>query len=106
MQESASDKARDPELEEVPGVWASLGGETAQDLSYKKRQFLFVGATIPQNGKKTVGAILKQWYPNATWVEGNKLHCTVPTVTHRFMVSVLSRVICSRRELKAVGATI
>jgi hypothetical protein len=67
------------------GVWAMLGGETAQDLAHKRRQFLFVGATIPQNGKHTPGALLKKWYPNSTWVEGSQLHRSVRDVTHQWL---------------------
>jgi hypothetical protein len=61
-----------------------LGGETAQDLAHKRRQFIFVGATIPQNGKHTPGALLKKWYPNSTWVEGSQLHRSVRDVTHEW----------------------
>ena len=82
MMQEEEEEAEEERFE--AGVWAMLGGETAQDLAHKRRQFLFVGATIPQNGKHTPGALLKKWYPNSTWVEGSQLHRSVRDVTHQW----------------------
>ena len=47
--------------------------------NYKRsKQYIFVAATLPVNGKKTAGAVLKQMFPNAIWVSGNYLHCHNP----------------------------
>lgn len=47
--------------------------------SYERsKQYIFVAATLPVNGKKTAGAVLKQMFPDAIWVSGNYLHCHNP----------------------------
>ncbi|MCI21062.1 DEAD-box ATP-dependent RNA helicase 22-like, partial [Trifolium medium] len=44
----------------------------------RSKQYVFVAATLPVNGKKTAGALLKHMFPNAEWVSGNYLHCHNP----------------------------
>lgn len=44
----------------------------------RSKQYVFVAATLPVNGKKTAGQVLKQMFPNANWVSGNYLHCHNP----------------------------
>ena len=44
----------------------------------RSKQYIFVAATLPVNGKKTAGAILKHMFPDAEWVSGNYLHCHNP----------------------------
>lgn len=44
----------------------------------RSKQYIFVAATLPINGKKTAGAVLKQRFPDAHWVSGNFLHCHNP----------------------------
>lgn len=46
---------------------------------YKRsKQYIFVAATLPVNGKKTAGGVLKRMYPDASWVTGNYVHCHNP----------------------------
>lgn len=40
----------------------------------RSKQYIFVAATLPINGKKTAGAVLKQMFPDAYWISGNYLH--------------------------------
>lgn len=40
----------------------------------RSKQYIFVAATLPSNGKKTAGAVLKRMFPDANWVSGNYLH--------------------------------
>lgn len=40
----------------------------------RSKQYIFVAATLPVNGKKTAGAVLKKMFPDANWVSGNYLH--------------------------------
>lgn len=40
----------------------------------KSKQYIFVAATLPVNGKRTAGGILKQMFPEANWISGNYLH--------------------------------
>lgn len=44
----------------------------------RSKQYIFVAATLPVNGKKTAGAVLKHMFPDANWVSGNYLHCHNP----------------------------
>lgn len=49
------------------------------------RQYAFVGATMPTNGKETVGAKLAAEYPTAIWISGNQLHKTMKQVEFRWV---------------------
>lgn len=40
----------------------------------RSKQYIFVAATLPENGKRTAGGVLKRMFPEATWVSGNYLH--------------------------------
>lgn len=40
----------------------------------RSKQYIFVAATLPLNGKKTPGAVLKKMFPDSNWVSGNYLH--------------------------------
>ncbi|KAG7974878.1 hypothetical protein I3843_06G069900 [Carya illinoinensis] len=51
----------------------------------RSKQYIFVAATLPVNGKKTAGAVLKHMFPNANWVSGNYLHCHNPRLKQRWI---------------------
>lgn len=44
----------------------------------RSKQYIFVAATLPANGKATAGGVLKRMFPEASWVSGNYLHCHNP----------------------------
>lgn len=44
----------------------------------RSKQYIFVAATLPVNGKKTAGAVLRKMFPDASWVSGKYLHCHSP----------------------------
>lgn len=44
----------------------------------RSKQYVFVAATLPVNGKKTAGGMLKRMFPEANWVSGTYLHCHNP----------------------------
>lgn len=46
----------------------------------RSKQYIFVAATLPVNGKKTAGAVLKRMYPEASWVMGNYIHRHNPKI--------------------------
>jgi len=46
-----------------------------KDLELSRRQYIFVGATIPSAGKKSVGQQLERAFPGAKWVRGEWHHC-------------------------------
>lgn len=54
--------------------------------NYKRsKQYIFVAATLPVNGKKTAGGILKYMFPDAEWVYGNYLHCHNPRLEQKWI---------------------
>ena len=40
----------------------------------RSKQYIFVAATLPLNGKRTAGGTLKRMFPEANWVNGSYLH--------------------------------
>ncbi|GLT36498.1 hypothetical protein SLA2020_108710 [Shorea laevis] len=51
----------------------------------RSKQYIFVAATLPLNGKKTAGAVLKKMFPDAVWVSGNYLHCHNPRLEEKWI---------------------
>ncbi len=45
-----------------------------------RRQYVFAAATVMSSGKKTPGAMIRYGFPDATWVEGRRLHRSVASV--------------------------
>jgi len=50
-----------------------------------RRQYVFAAATVMSNGKKTPGAMIKYGFPDATWVQGNRLHRAVSSVQQEWI---------------------
>lgn len=48
------------------------------------RQYCFVGATMPTEGKETVGAKIAKEFSTATWISGQQLHKTMQQVEFRW----------------------
>lgn len=61
-----------------PGSIKSVGWWRVRKNYERSKQYIFVAATLPVNGKKTAGAVLKKMFPDANWVNGNYLHCHNP----------------------------
>lgn len=55
----------------------------------RSKQYIFVAATLPANGKRTAGAVLKKMFPDAEWVNGNYLHCHNPRCYTIFQLPVI-----------------
>ncbi|EOY00351.1 DEA(D/H)-box RNA helicase family protein isoform 5 [Theobroma cacao] len=51
----------------------------------RSKQYIFVAATLPVNGKKTAGAVLKKMFPDANWVSGNYLHYHNPRLKEKWI---------------------
>jgi len=49
------------------------------------RQYAFVAATMPQEGRETVGAKLAADFPNLEWISGGQLHKTIRNVDFRWL---------------------
>lgn len=46
-----------------------------------ERQYVFVAATLPSEGKKSVANDLRRMFPELVWLAGNRLHQGLSTVT-------------------------
>ncbi|TYH25523.1 hypothetical protein ES288_A03G175700v1 [Gossypium darwinii] len=51
----------------------------------RSKQYIFVAATLPVNGKKTAGAVLKKMFPDANWVSGSYLHQHNPRLKEKWI---------------------
>ncbi|GFP96162.1 dead-box ATP-dependent RNA helicase 22 [Phtheirospermum japonicum] len=59
----------------------------------RSKQYIFVAATLPVNGKRTAGGTLKRMFPEANWVSGNYLHRQNPRLQQKWVeVSVETQV--------------
>ncbi|PIA40370.1 hypothetical protein AQUCO_02500218v1 [Aquilegia coerulea] len=56
----------------------------ARKIYNRSKQYIFVAATLPLNGKRTAGGVLKRMFPDAMWVNGNYLHCHNPRLEQRW----------------------
>lgn len=72
----------DDKLVENPETEYEVGNRRdwrrARKMYDRSKQYIFVAATLPVNGKATAGGILKRMFPAANWVSGNYLHCQNP----------------------------
>lgn len=55
----------------------------------RSKQYIFVAATLPSNGKRTAGVVLKKMFTDAIWVNGNYLHCHNPRCCPIFQLPVI-----------------
>ncbi|XP_024023930.1 DEAD-box ATP-dependent RNA helicase 22 isoform X2 [Morus notabilis] len=85
----------------VDDVWEDIETGPAKRTDWRRarkdyersKQYIFVAATLPLNGKKTAGGVLKNMFPNANWVSGNYLHRHNPRLKQRWVeVSVDTQV--------------
>ncbi|KAA8529524.1 hypothetical protein F0562_033677 [Nyssa sinensis] len=51
----------------------------------RSKQYIFVAATLPVNGKQTAGGVLKRMFPDANWVSGNYLHQHNPRLHQKWI---------------------
>ncbi|XP_075493114.1 DEAD-box ATP-dependent RNA helicase 22-like isoform X1 [Primulina tabacum] len=51
----------------------------------RSKQYIFVAATLPLNGKKTAGGILKRMFPDASWLSGSYLHRQNPRLEQKWV---------------------
>lgn len=78
--EEEGDSDKDGDVHEVveAGHVKSLDWRRVRKVYKRSKQYIFVAATLPANGKRTAGAVLKKMFPEADWVSGNYLHCHNP----------------------------
>ncbi|KAG6429613.1 hypothetical protein SASPL_107665 [Salvia splendens] len=51
----------------------------------RSKQYIFVAATLPLNGKRTAGGTLKRMFPEANWVNGSYLHHHNPRLEQKWI---------------------
>lgn len=56
-----------------------------REIYERSKQYIFVAATLPENGKRTAGGELKRLFPDATWVSGAYLHRHNPRLEHKWI---------------------
>lgn len=61
-------------LEHQPNAVQNKDWRRVRKTYERSKQYIFVAATLPVNGKKTAGGVLKRMYPDAIWVTGNYVH--------------------------------
>lgn len=61
-------------LESQPNAAQNKDWRRVRKTYERSKQYIFVAATLPVNGKKTAGGVLKRMYPDAIWVTGNYVH--------------------------------
>ncbi|CAN1151299.1 DEAD-box ATP-dependent RNA helicase 22 [Linum perenne] len=75
------------------GLIKKRGWRRIKRVYERSKQYIFVAATLPVNGKKTAGAVLKWMFPEANWISGSYLHCHNPRLERRWIeVTVDSQV--------------
>eukprot|EP00887_Chlorella_sp_A99_P000230 scaffold13.g230.t1 len=68
------------------GADASGSGAEAQPWRHHwRRQYLFVAATMPTEGDKSVGAQLRAAFPDALWLAGRQLHQSSRALRHAWV---------------------
>ncbi|XP_010695871.2 DEAD-box ATP-dependent RNA helicase 22 [Beta vulgaris subsp. vulgaris] len=72
-------------VEEVTGSSKRKDWRRIRKYYDRSKQYIFVAATLPVNGKQTAGGVLKKIFPSACWVSGNYLHCHNPRLEQRWV---------------------
>jgi len=77
-EEYLDDIAQMPSVEAEAGSDTKKGWRRVRKIYTRSKQYIFIAATLPVNGKKTAGGILKHMFQDAVWVSGNFLHRNSP----------------------------
>ncbi|XP_076944459.1 DEAD-box ATP-dependent RNA helicase 22-like [Bidens hawaiensis] len=56
-----------------------------REIYERSKQYIFVAATLPENGKRTAGGELRRLFPDATWVSGLYLHRHNPRLEQKWV---------------------
>lgn len=73
-----NDVAQNVKGENEAGVIKRRDWRRVRKTYERSKQYIFVAATLPENGKRTAGGVLKKMFPDASWVSGSYLHCHNP----------------------------
>ncbi|KAM7487347.1 hypothetical protein LguiB_024831 [Lonicera macranthoides] len=89
--EEVDDSEDDKDIEKSTGgteageVKKRTGWRRVREIYERSKQYIFVAATLPLNGKRTAGGVLKRMFPDATWVSGSYLHCHNPRLEQKWI---------------------
>lgn len=79
--------------ESQPIIMKKRDWRRTREIYERSKQYIFVAATVPENGKRTAGGELKRLFPDATWVSGLYLHRHNPRLEQKWIeVTVDSQV--------------
>ncbi|KAK8935317.1 DEAD-box ATP-dependent RNA helicase 22 [Platanthera zijinensis] len=56
-----------------------------REVYERSKQYIFIAATLPLNGKKTAGGVLRRMFSDAIWISGNYLHRHNPRLEQRWI---------------------
>lgn len=76
--EYLDDTTQIPALENGAGPDIRKGWRRVRKIYTRSKQYIFIAATLPVNGKKTAGGLLKHMFQDAVWVSGSFLHRNSP----------------------------
>ena len=68
------DSILEDQLVQIPESGVRRGWRRVREYYTRSKQYIFVAATLPVNGKRTAGGVLKRMFPDASWVSGVYLH--------------------------------
>ncbi|CAA7047360.1 unnamed protein product [Microthlaspi erraticum] len=77
--------AQTPTIDNGTGPDIRKGWRRVRKIYTRSKQYVFIAATLPVNGKKTAGGLLKHMFPDAVWVSGNFLHRNSPRLKQKWV---------------------
>ncbi|KVI05635.1 DNA/RNA helicase, DEAD/DEAH box type, N-terminal [Cynara cardunculus var. scolymus] len=72
-------------LEETEPVMKKRDWKRTREIYERTKQYIFIAATLPENGKRTAGGELKRLFPDAKWVSGHYLHRHNPRLEQKWI---------------------
>ncbi|KAI3733561.1 hypothetical protein L6452_13004 [Arctium lappa] len=72
-------------LEETQPVMKKRDWRRTREIYERSKQYIFIAATLPENGKRTAGGELKRLFPDAKWVSGHYLHRHNPRLEQKWI---------------------
>ncbi|KAG8366204.1 hypothetical protein BUALT_Bualt17G0052200 [Buddleja alternifolia] len=83
--EDLDDKSVVEDFETESEVGKKRDWRRVRKIYRRSKQYVFVAATLPVNGKQTAGGLLKRMFPDVSWVSGNYLHCQNPRLEQKWV---------------------
>ncbi|CAH8302742.1 unnamed protein product [Eruca vesicaria subsp. sativa] len=84
-EEYLDDTTQIPTVENGTGPDIRKGWRRVRKIYTRSKQYIFIAATLPVNGKKTAGGLLKHMFQDAVWVSGSFLHRNSPRLEQKWI---------------------